>query len=322
MKTSSQIPIIVFTYKRAMQLDLFLTSVFKNFKNLDLPIHIIYHYYSKHDASYKLLQKKWGNKVKFYKRKDLNIFSIKFKFFFRIINYLWILRWPIIITKFNNFKFLLEDILNNLKSDFVILSTDDQVYFKKTYVSNKILNEINQDPSKRIYRFYTGDHFSYGDEIPKKMNVKYYKDYHNTFFSWRFDDCNANILWKYRFTVDSTIYHRKSLLRFLNPFVYHNPITLEAIGLWESRFRNFFLKGYSSKHRSAAGYQLNNVQKLVDTPSSNFDPDFLAKIYLKGFNLSVKDNEFNRKIFNINPMSLFFKKKNKRYSLNFLKKHI
>jgi hypothetical protein len=187
---------------------------------------------------------------------------------------------------------------------------------------HKILSKINQDSPNRLYRFFTGDHFSYGDEIPKNMQIKYHKDSHNIFFSWRFDDKNANTLWKYRFTVDSTVYNRKSLLAFLKPFVYHNPITLEAIGLWESRFRNLFSNGYSSKYRTAAGYQINNVQKLVDTPSSNFDPDYLAKIYLKGFNLTVKNSEFNKKMFNITPKHIFFKKRNKKYSLSFFKKNI
>ena len=45
---------------------------------------------------------------------------------------------------------------------------------------------------------------------------------------------------KYRFTIEGTIYERKALLKFLRPFIYHNPITLEAIGLWEARTRDFF----------------------------------------------------------------------------------
>jgi len=41
--------------------------------------------------------------------------------------------------------------------------------------------------------------------------------------------------------------------------IYNNPITLEAIGLWESRFRGFFKIGYSAQKRTAAHYQINNV---------------------------------------------------------------
>jgi len=54
-----KISVIIFTYKRAILLDEVLNSIFKNFKNLSLPIHIIYNYDKNHHKSYKFLKNKW-----------------------------------------------------------------------------------------------------------------------------------------------------------------------------------------------------------------------------------------------------------------------
>jgi hypothetical protein len=93
--------------------------------------------------------------------------------------------------------------------------------------------------------------------------------------------------------------------------LYHNPITLEAIGLWESRFRGFFTNGISAKNRTAAGYQLNSVQNLVKHPNHDFKPDILMKAYLKGYNLIAKLKDFNKDKFDVVPKVIYLKKNNK-----------
>ena len=52
-----KIAVIIFTYKRAMQPHNCLETLIKNFKNLDYPIHVIYHYDEKHEKSYQKLEK-------------------------------------------------------------------------------------------------------------------------------------------------------------------------------------------------------------------------------------------------------------------------
>ena len=92
--------------------------------------------------------------------------------------------------------------------------------------------------------------------------------------------------------------------------MYHNPITLEAIGLWESRFRNFFRNGLSAKERTPAGYQINSVQKYVYHHNYNFSPLALMKAYLKGYTLVINKKSFTDKNFNVVPKNIFFLNKN------------
>ena len=62
----NKLSLIIFTCNRALQLDLLLRSVFKNFKNLEKPVFIIYDSRKNHEKSY-LLIKKNINKIKIIK---------------------------------------------------------------------------------------------------------------------------------------------------------------------------------------------------------------------------------------------------------------
>ena len=276
------VSIIIFTYKRAILLDAALYFLFKNFKHLKLPVHVIYHCHPDHINSYNILKKKWvKKKVFFYERKKISVLNVLKFIIIRPLNILWLLKWPDILKKKNNFKFILEKILKNLKTDYVSLMPDDQIFFKKTIVSNKVFEIINNNKKSYFYRFFTGDHFKNYNFLPKKLKVKSYSDNFTPFFEWSHKNANFenSPLWNYRFTIEGTIFHKNILLKLISSFLYHNPITLEAIGLWESRFRGFFSNGLSSKERSAAGFQINSVQNYVFHHNNNFCTEILMNAY-------------------------------------------
>ena len=136
------------------------------------------------------------------------------------------------------------------------------------------------------------------------MKVKYFNNQTTNFLSWNLNDKFADHSWKYNFTIEGTVYNKKNLEKFLKPFFYHNPITLEAVGLWESRFRGFFKIGMTCTQRTAAGFHLNNVQKLVKTPCAYYDPDILMKAYLDGFRLVTDKEDFPDKDCDIIPKGI------------------
>ena len=55
----------------------------------------------------------------------------------RPLNLLWIARWPKMFFKFNTFKYILEDVIKNMKNDFVMFVPDDQIFYKKTKIPKK-----------------------------------------------------------------------------------------------------------------------------------------------------------------------------------------
>jgi len=74
------------------------------------------------------------------------------------------------------------------------------------------------------------------------------------------------------------------------------------------RFKNFFEYGISSNHRTAACYYINNVQNLVNTPNSSYDPDKLMELYIRGYRIFYKHSDFDIKKLDIVPKNLLLKK--------------
>jgi hypothetical protein len=308
-----RISLIIFTYKRAILLEEVLKSIFKNFKNLSLPIYVIYHFDKNHHKSYLVIKKKWKSKnVIFYERRKISIIN-SFKYFLiNPLNFFWILRWVDILKNWNSFKFLLEKVLRNIKTEYVTMVPDDQYFYNKTIISSRALEIISKNEKSYFYRFFTGDHFKGYNSLPKKLKIKFYKDKFAPFFEWSHKNSafKKSPLWNYRFTIEGTVFHKNTLLKLISRFLYHNPITLEAIGLWESRLRSFFSNGLSSKKRTAAGFQINSVQKHVFHRNNNFNTEILMKAYLKGYRLHISRSIFKRNNFDVVPDNIFFKKKN------------
>ena len=122
MKKKIKVKVIFFTYQRAILLDSALDSVIKKFKNISFPISIIYHFDKSHKNSYDFLKKKYKDKIKLYKRKQKSIFS-ELSLFLNPLNILFVLRWPRIFFKYNNFKFILENIINNSKEKYIMIKS-------------------------------------------------------------------------------------------------------------------------------------------------------------------------------------------------------
>ena len=324
---NQKISVIIFTYKRAILLEEVLKSIFLNFKNKTLPIYVIYHYEKNHALSYNILIKRWKKRgVVFYKRKELGVGNLFFLCVRRPLNFLWLIRWPDILKKYNNFKFLLESIIRKISTENLTFVTDDQIFYSKTVIPDRATKFLLDSKKDYFYRYFTGDHFKGYNRLYKNLGIKYYK-YKNKFFFFSWSSKGKinkySPLWKYRFTVEGTIYNKHAILELLKPMIYHNPITLEAIGLWEARFRNFFRFGLSSKNRTAAGYQINSVQNHVVHPNNNFDTNLLMKAFLKGYKIYINQKDFKKNYFNIVPKNIFlYKNYKKLISYKSIKYHL
>jgi hypothetical protein len=316
----NNISIIIFTCKRALQLDLLLRSIFKNFKDLNTPIFLVYDYNKSHSVSYDLIKKKWNKKIKIFKVNTKKTFPFsetkKYrKYFFRIINYMHNIRWK--FFGFSDLKIVLENILSNkIKTEYVTMMTDDTVLFKKNKINNLVLKKINESPKKFFYRYCIDKNFK-GLENPKKAyNLQKLNEKNSKLFKWRLKNnyfSFHNYFWNYRFSIDACIFDRKQLIKFLTPIFYSNPSNLESIGNKETYLREFYEYGISDLNRTYAGLHLNNIQTMVDTPAGNFDVDFLQILFLNGYKISINPKQFNKKVHNIVPKDIIFLKNNKKY---------
>ena len=306
---NNNISVIIFTHKRAMQLDALINSIQKNFYNLSKPIHIIYDYSKDHHKSYLLLKKKWGKNIILYKRKNQNV---NLKLLFRLYNLIWFLRWKSIRKNYDNFKNLTEKILSKkIKSTFVTMMTDDCILFDKLKVPNDILNIIKKYPNNYTYKFYLDKNFKFKEKKPEDTKFKILKIKNQKFYLWNLKNNFFkihNYFWNYRFTVDATIYERKTLLNFLRPIVYNNPTILESIANKESYLRGFFKVSISNLKRCYGSLHLSNLQNIINTPQGNYNTEILKKIYLKGYRLKVEKKIFKKTYHILIPNEIYFKK--------------
>ena len=118
-------------------------SLNENFDNFNNDIKIIYHHNKLHEESYD----KFFNENPFLKTnliyREKNYLTNNLKIL-RPLNLLWIARWPKMFLEFNTFKYLLEDVIKNMKNDFVMFVPDDQIFYKKTKIPKKALQLISE----------------------------------------------------------------------------------------------------------------------------------------------------------------------------------
>ena len=145
---NNKITLIIFSYNRANQLHFLLKSVVKEIKYISYPIHIIHKSSLTHEKSYRILKKNWKSKIKIYRRKKISHFSLIKDLIFWPLNLIWLIKWPSILTEYNNFKLILQKIISETKDSFIMLSTDDQYIYKNTYFSEKVFSLLDEYKKK------------------------------------------------------------------------------------------------------------------------------------------------------------------------------
>jgi hypothetical protein len=316
MTNLKKINVIIFSYKRAILLESCIDSIIQNCNNINFPINVIYRYDSDHHKSYVEIKKIYGKKIKIWKRHNESILW-NLLLLLRPLNLIWATRWIKIFTSYTNFKKIFEKILTELSSPFVMLCTDDTLFIKKNYVSYNVLSLIKNEGKNNWFRS------NFGLDMSDCKKVKYINNNKN--ITWNATDKNISFFMKYNFQIEGSIYNRLSLLKFVKPFIYYNPTTLEAIGYKEAKYRKYFNHMISPLSRSALTLELNSVQtdtklRLNDRPQ--FNAEHLAKCFLKGYRLRFKLNERYVKFINefgnkrAIPRKLFLKLKNKKKEIS------
>ena len=293
-------------------LDSLLESLINNFINLDYPIHLIYHEDINHFESYKILFSKYKKYIQVHTREDFFFNKLSL---FRPLNLLWYVKFSWIRYFYDNFKIILDSILHHSKVKYVLLSTDDQIFYKKKKISKNIFDILDKNPKSYSYRLNINDYFDDEHKIKDDYKIKVIKTENERTLVWNSSKIKSNNLWSYNFNVDGTIYDCKSLYNLINPFIYNMPTTLEGIGLWESRFRRYYWKCMSDTNRSIIGVQASNIQTTSNTPQANFDLNVLKRLYIEGYNIDYEKYDINEKKYIFIPKFIPLKRNGKVHYL-------
>ena len=293
-----------------MQLHATLESLFK-FISPSIKVHIIYHVIATHEHSYEILKDEFNDyDLNFHRWGKRCLYDLFIKILTRPLNLVWLLRFPIYIKKYGDFKTTFENVLKNVNEKFVMLSTDDQVFFRPLLGQKEIIDLLSKSEASIAFWAHVQPDFlkpyQLYDHNASLENSSIISRCKNGLIKWNTSKFSLDSLFAYRFHVDGTIYSKKYLLKLLKPVIYHLPTSLEAVGLWESRWRGYFKFGVMAAKRVLIGVQANNIQTLSDTPHAYFDVDYLREAYCNGFRLSIKSRDFNEKEYIYIPNNLNF----------------
>ena len=308
--------IVIFSYNRAMQLDLLLRSVVVRFKSPEYKIAVIYHTTGLHAEGYNKIRRKYSelSNISFIERK-CQILNIKsyFKTFNSLKNIRLYLSHSYLRNKnSDNFKYLLEKLLKTTDCEFTMFNTDDGVFFDDVQIPENILDLIRSEPLQTSYRLYVGENL---DGFPK-----YIQHENNDFYTWNYYENNQITHWTYPFAVDATVYHTKSILGTIQKVAYHNPITLEAYGVEYIKEKKLFKTGLGPFTSKLVGTILNRVSTNSSNPTINLSIEILNRKFLDDYELEI---EIPLEIINVNivPENVFLTKGRQKHLIYSLDQH-
>lgn len=300
---------IIYSYNRALQLELLLRTMTSCIQNKNIHYAVIWHSTPAHHPSYELLIKDWTPKgIVFFERSN-ELYS-----WYQLLPYL---RYPFNLKRYlyyskfrkriDNFKFLFEEIIRKSNCEFVFGATDDQVYIEKFTIPDQVLDLIAAEPDNVTFKFNIGMNFDEFKERCPNLKVQVLKDLpcilNHPLVTWNYYDPMASSHWGYPFSVESQIYSTASILQMLNSVLYHMPTTLEAFGLAAVRKKRIYSKGIGTSVAPLTHFSLNLVSPLSQNFNLGFDVEKLRKIYEAGYRIHVapiKISNVNYKLSDLN----------------------
>lgn len=261
---------VIFSKNRALQLDLLLKSIYKNFSQCN-QIKVIWKTNEEHKISYDILNKEHCSKV----------YSIQ-----------------------QNSNFY-EDVYNACKScknSHIVFFTDDDIVYRPIDIDTNILNTINDKFC--CYSLRLGLNTN-----KRQVENNWYTDFPNNIHQftsnticWNRTSMPIGSYWAYPLSVDGHIFHKTIITNILYEiFTWSNlhkytqtPNKLE--GLMQRFFFEIGPLMIANNHSSVVNSPNNRVQSEYVNRSGDihsYCEDFLNQIYLNGTRININNLDFS-----------------------------
>ena len=273
--------VIVFSFNRAMQLDHVLRQLFKHLLIRDFQVAVVYHTTGDHQQGYTKLRAQYeqSGSVSFFERQSLTNFTQVLPLLVRPRNLYRYLKYKQLRTKLDDFKWLLESVLQQSTWEFVMFSSDDTFLYKDTRVPSSVVQSMREAPADTSFRIYVGNNI---------VDVPVMLENHGDALAWNYYDKRMYHHWAYPFAVDGTIFARDPLLRLLRPVLYHNPSTLEGFMCKQFILHKAFRNGFSPLESTMVSMVLNTVQTVSNNATGSIGVDYLNQKWLEGYMLDFE----------------------------------
>jgi hypothetical protein len=262
---------IIFSFDRAMQLELLLDSISKYDSSKLLQVHVIYTTSSdSFEAGYKMLKVKfpllqWHKEYQF---EDRFVWPV-LPFYWH--NYYWWLRYKHNRTVKSNFNLLVQQILKESQSEFAMFLTDDSMFVDSIEIKTIFLDRIRKNKWNYCYSLRHGKNLFGGKYIEEKDGIEADRN-----------DKHEHSEWSYPFSVDGHIYSMIVIRKLFRKIIFKNPNTLEGNIAHYVRAKGYFNHLMANKQSCLLGFELNRVQTISDNNNLNISNKTLNDAYLDG----------------------------------------
>lgn len=273
--------LILFSFNRALQLEVLLRTLTKHLLGHDFEISVLYNSSGgDYELAYEQLKQEYPN-VKFIRRKKIDAISFKYFFTYKKNIYRYF-KHKNLREKLTNFKELLEQILQNSKYPTVAFFTDDSMFCRDIEVSDDMIKKIANDTTNTLV--YSLRHGLNIENKPADITT-----YDNENSVWNVDLSKKDIPhWTYLFSIDGHIYKRDFLLPIIKKLNFVNPNSFEGFvnNYIETERKGTLSKLVFPNHSALIGFELNQVQSFVSNNNHNFSVEDLNKKFLEGYRLT------------------------------------
>lgn len=280
--------IIIYSFNRALQLDVLIQSIKKNLLGCTYVIHLIYNASSDElMAGYKYLQKKYTNNhdIVFLKETKGGFKGYSITDYFTMKNLKTISHSKSVRHPQTDFRQLNIDAIRNTDSKYVVFFTDDAILYRPCIINQGIMAFIDADPMQNSYSMRQGlnvnDGFFNGEHI-------------GGFLNWDYNRHPVSSHWGYRFSVDGHIYSKKVAEYLVSHIVFANPNTMEGPLCHYAMEKGLLKHGLSHEFSSLLSFPLNEVNTEVANFAKGVTCEMLNEKLLSGYTLEYEIPELDK----------------------------
>jgi glycosyltransferase involved in cell wall biosynthesis len=252
----STVDMIIFSYKRPLQLYALLESIEHNMRHLEA-IHVLYRAGGERfENAYTIVQEAFPQ-VHFVQQSEH--------------------------LKGTDFQPLLKEILQESTQPYIMFAVDDIIVTDP--IDCKVCVNALQKTHAHGFFLRLGTQLTHSLIINAVQSVPPLVEVEPDLYAWHFRDGMGD--WAYPNSVDMVIYPKEWVVSFAHTATFSNPSTLEA--QWFSApYVNLNAMGICHKHSKLVNIPLNVVQTVIGNPHMNIDPHYLLDLFERGHKIDIQ----------------------------------